>query len=289
MAHILQIGCGDLGSLLVQGYLQAGHQVTVFRQSPIPAPTGAQTLYGNIVTQQGLDALSALDVDIVVYCVAPPAGDAQSYEQYYYQGLKHVLSALRLTSLQHVFFVSSTRVYGENAGGQISDTDIATPADRGGEILLAAESLLDTLPCGHTALRLSGIYGPNRLYLLRMAQDVAKWPATVQWTNRIHEQDVVGFALHLIARLSSHASLASHYIVTDSLPVKQHKVLTWIAQQLGWKLGEPPASQEMYGKRLLNQGLIDSGYRLQYANYQLGYAQVIQHYLQARESCKTVN
>lgn len=289
MAHILQIGCGDLGSLLVQGYLQAGHQVTVLRKSHLPVPDGAQVLYGDVVTDEGLEGLAHLTADVLVYCVAATASDDENYAQHYYQGLKHVLAAVKNNPIKHVFFISSTRVYGQNAGEQITDADKPLPADRGGEILLEAEALLNNLLCGHTALRLSGIYGPKRQYLLRMAQDVSKWPQAIQWTNRIHEQDAVGFLLHLLKQLDIGKSVATHYIVTDSLSVPQHEVLFWIAKQLAWELGEPPASEEMYGKRLLNQGLIDSGYRLQYANYQLGYAQVIQHYLQAGESCKTVS
>lgn len=287
--HILQIGCGDLGRLLVQGYLQAGHAVTVLRKSQLPVPDGAKVLYGDVVTGEGLESLANVYADVLVYCVAATASDDENYAQHYYQGLKHVLQALKNNPIKHLFFISSTRVYGQNAGEQICDADEAIPADRGGEILLEAEALLNNLSCGHTALRLSGIYGPKRQYLLRMAQDVSKWPQAIQWTNRIHEQDAVGFLLHLLAHLDKGKKVATHYIVTDSLPVPQHEVLVWIAQQLSWKLGEPPRSQQMHGKRLLNQGLIDSGYRLQYPHYQLGYTKVIQHYLQAGESCKTVS
>lgn len=280
--HILQIGCGDLGSLVVQGYLQAGYQVTVLRKSKLPVSDGAKVLYGDVVTREGLDSLVSVVADVLVYCVAATASDDENYTQHYYQGLKHVLQAIKNNPIKHVFFISSTRVYGQNAGEQIADADEAIPADRGGEILLEAEGLLNELSCGHTALRLSGIYGPKRQYLLRMAQDVSKWPQTVHWTNRIHEQDAVGFLLHLLTQLQADKPVAKHYIVTDSMPVPQHEVLTWIAQRAGWKVGEPPASKQMQGKRLLNHGLIDSGYRLQYADYQLGYAQVIEYALQTR-------
>lgn len=242
--HILQIGCGDLGRLLVQGYLQAGHAVTVLRKSHLPVPDGANVLYGDVVTGEGLESLAhvitEVPADVLVYCVAATASDDANYTQHYYQGLKHVLAAVKNNPIKHVFFISSTRVYGQNAGEQITDADKPLPADRGGEILLEAEALLNNLSCGHTALRLSGIYGPKRQYLLRMAQDISKWPQTIQWTNRIHEEDAEGFVLHLLTQLEAGKALATHYIVTDSMPVSQYEVLTWIAHQLGWSVAKPP-------------------------------------------------
>lgn len=268
--RVLQIGCGSLGALIAQATLAQGHALTIVRRTPAPVPDGADVLYHDVVSGGPLPALQA---DIVLYCLAPVAG--QDYRQTYIEGLRHVLRQLDLASLKHVFFVSSTAVYGERAGEWVDDDTPAQPVEDNGRLLLEAERCLQSLPCGHTALRVSGIYGPQRLYLLRLLQQPERWPTQVQWTNRMHEQDVAAAVVHLYQRLSSGASLPTHCILTDGAPVPQHEVLQWLAGQLQVQAPPTPAALPVSGKRIRNSYLRQTGFQPQFADYQAGYAAIL--------------
>lgn len=273
--QVLQIGCGALGSLIAQATLARGHALTIARRSDKPVPEGAQWLQVDVVNGAGVSALVALKPDILLYCLAPASGGEQAYRETYYQGLQQVLAHMASASLKHVFFISSTRVYGEHAGEWVDDTSVAMPADAGGQILLDAEHLLADLPCGNTALRVSGIYGPDRRYLLRMAQQPQSWPQQSHWTNRIHELDVVGALMHFYDAVAQEQSLHPHYILSDNSPVMQHEVLQWIAAQMGWPQPATPSAPDATGKRLRNQRLHGSGYVLQFPDYRAGYTPIL--------------
>lgn len=273
--QVLQIGCGALGSLIAQATLARGHALTIARRSDKPVPEGAHLLQVDVINGEGLSELGTLKPDILLYCLAPASSDEQAYHETYYQGLQQVLAHMASASLKHVFFISSTRVYGEHAGEWLDDTSVAMPADAGGQVLLDAEHLLADLPCGNTALRVSGIYGPDRRYLLRMAQQPQSWPQQAHWTNRIHEQDVVGALMHLYDAVARGQALYPHYILSDNTPVLQHEVLQWLAAQMDWPQPVTPPSKPVTGKRLRNQRLQASGYRLQFPDYRAGYASIL--------------
>ena len=271
--RILQVGCGGLGSLIAQATLAQGHELTIVRRSHKAVPLGAQVLYLDVVAGKGLSTLHTIKADILLYCLAPVEG--QSYQQTYVEGLRHVLAHVSLSQLKHVFFISSTGVYGEQQGEWIDDDTPAIPVDAEGQVILEAERLLDELDCGHTALRVSGIYGAKRLYLLRLLQNPARWPTKTHWTNRIHELDVAAVVVHLYQHLADGKSLPGHCILTDGVPAAQHEVLQWLAAQQNLPAPETPPLQPQSGKRIRNGFLQQTGFKLQFADYRAGYASIL--------------
>src|SRR5690606_2758079 len=123
-----------------------------------------------------------------------------------------------------------------------------------------AEALLGGLHCGHTVLRLSGIYGPGRTRLLRLAAEPASWPAHNAWTNRIHRDDAAAFADFLIRRVLEREPVEDCYIVSDSEPVPQYTVLMWLAQQLGKSAPTSVVPAVAGGRRLDNARMLQSGF-----------------------------
>lgn len=271
--RILQIGCGGLGTLIAQAALAQGHDLTIVRRSRKPVTPGAQALTLDVVRGVGVSALAAVPADILLYCLAPVEG--QSYQQTYVEGLRHVLANVSMDSLKHVFFISSTGIYGEHHGEWIDDDTPAIPADAEGQVMLDAERLLDGLTCGHTALRVSGIYGPQRLYLLRLLQNQERWPRQTHWTNRMHEQDVAAAVVHLYQQVADGKALPGHCILTDGIPATQHEVLQWLAAQQQLPAPATPPLQPQSGKRIRNRFLQHTGFKLQFADYQAGYASIL--------------
>lgn len=271
--RILQIGCGGLGTLIAQAALAQGHDLTIVRRSRKPVTPGAQALTLDVVRGVGVSALAAVPADILLYCLAPVEG--QSYQQTYVEGLRHVLANVSMDRLKHVFFISSTGIYGEHHGEWIDDDTPAIPADAEGQVMLDAERLLDGLTCGHTALRVSGIYGPQRLYLLRLLQNQERWPRQIHWTNRMHEQDVAAAVVHLYQQVADGKALPGHCILTDGIPATQHEVLQWLAAQQQLPAPATPPLQPQSGKRIRNRFLQHTGFKPQFADYQAGYASIL--------------
>lgn len=266
---ILIVGCGDLGSTVAEQLTQLGMRVIGVRRT-VQAMAGVTMMQADVTQPTTLAQLCHLHPDIIIYCVAAMAQSDEAYLAAYVVGLSNVLATqVNNPQLQHVFFTSSTRVYGLDSDGMLDEASPVSPVDYGGERLLEAEAQLATLTCSSTVLRLSGIYGPGRTRMIRLAQSLETWPAHNHWSNRIHQEDAAGFIVHLVAnKLADNPPLAI-YIVTDSAPATQHEVLSWISQAS--RLPSLPIADVTGGKRLANRAMLATGFQLKYPNYQVGY------------------
>ena len=270
---MLIAGCGDLGCELGRQLLAQGIAVTGLRRSDSPLPQGIVAIRADVTAPDSLRGLAALQPQVLVYSVAATASDDDSYRRHYVQGLSNLLAALRdSTTLRHVFFVSSTRVYGQQGGMVLDERVPAWPADFRGRRLLEAEALLHALHCGHTALRLSGIYGPGRTRLLRLAADPATWPAQNAWTNRIHRDDAAAFIGFLVRRILANQPVEDCYIVSDSEPAPQYTVLLWLARQLGVDVSAVAVPTAAGSRPLGNARMLGTGFQLAFPDYRAGYS-----------------
>lgn len=272
MAKILIVGCGDLGAAMALRLQQAQHEVIGLRFSSKPLPAGIALIQADVTAPDSLHALVTLCPDMIIYCIAAGAQTDAAYHAQYVSGLRNVLATqAENPRLQHVFFVSSTRVYGQVTTELLDDNVIAVAADFGGERLLEAEALLKHLPCNATVCRLSGIYGPGRLRMINLAKSDKDWPLQNSWSNRIHRDDAAAFIVFLVQQLLAAKTVLPCYIVTDSKPVSQYEVLNWIAEKLHGSNYVPKHKPPSGGKRLSNTAMLASGFKLQYPDYQAGY------------------
>lgn len=242
------------------------------RRSQAPLPSAIRLISGDVTKPATLHVLEKVQPQILLYCVSASEQSDQSYRAHYVDGLRHVVNALQNgNSLQHIFFTSSTRVYGQHGGEALDETTAAIATDFGGRRLLEAENLLDDLPCPATRLRLSGIYGPERLRTLMLAGQPEKWPLQNQWTNRIHRDDAAAFTVFLIENLLKQHAVADRYIVTDSCPAPQREVLEWLARQMGIHPANAEPLSVAGGKILSNTRMLATGFQLRYPSYREGY------------------
>ncbi len=276
MAQILIVGCGDLGTAIANLLHESQHEVIGLRISAQQLPLGMQTIQADVTKLNTLNDLKKLNPHIIIYCVAATAQTDENYHAHYVQGLKNVLATqTENPNLHHVFFVSSTRVYGQQTQDMLDENIPAIPTDFGGERLLEAENVLSQLGCKTTVLRLSGIYGPGRLYLVNTAKDINRWPVSNSWSNRIHRDDAAAFIAFLVQKTSHKQAIESCYIVTDDMPTLQYSVLNWLATQQGVDVSEIQTPATQGGKRLSNQRLRATGFQLQYPDYQAGYSKIL--------------
>ena len=275
--QILIVGMGDLGLEVAKRLLAEGKQVIGVKRSLLPQ-SAMKIIQADVTQPDSLQALSALHPQVLIYCVAAAGQSDAEYKAAYVDGLRHVLATQQHNkNLKHVFFVSSTRVYGQDTQDLLDETVAAVPVDFGGERLMEAEQLLRQLPCKATVLRLSGIYGPGRLRMMHLAQSAVAWPKQNSWSNRIHRDDAAAFMVFLTKRVFSGEGIEDCYIVTDSCPVPQYTVLSWIAKRL--HCGQPEPLPISGGKRLNNQRMVATGFKLQYPDYKAGYQSLINEVL----------
>ncbi|MCB5188106.1 SDR family oxidoreductase [Methylobacillus caricis] len=273
MSHVLIAGCGDLGLELLRNLRASGFEVTGLRRSSQSLPDGASLIQADVTDPESLSVLTELEVDILVYCVAASEHSDESYRASYVDGLRNVLSVLSSTRLAHIFFVSSTSVYGQETDQFLDEDTPALASDFSGKRMLEAEALL----AGHPAsiLRFSGIYGPGRHRMIELAKEPQRWPARNGWTNRIHRDDGAAFIQFLIQRVQAGQLLDAIYLVTDQQPLPVYDLLMWLAKQQQVKIPEMEIPVVAGNKRLNNQRMRSTGYHFIYPDYQAGYTALL--------------
>ena len=274
---VLIIGCGQLGFSIVNNADPDVFKLYGFSRSLRKSPASIEMHQVDILKTEAIDAIKLVNPEIIIYAVSADTQSIESYQDHYVLGLKKTYEAiLELDHFKHLFFVSSTRVYGQKTTKILSELDIAEPSDYGGEALMEAETVARQLKDKATILRLSGIYGPNRKRMIQLAQsNPGNWPATNNWSNRIHEEDAARFIVFLMKRIMMQESIEPIYLVTDGVPTKQYDVLTWIRNrlQLTTDTIELPILES--GKQLQSVLLNQTGFVLKYPDFTYGYEAII--------------
>ena len=275
-AKVLIVGCGDLGVELAR-QLQSQDLIPIGLRRSLNVDSSFDYIQADVTQPSSLSVVSNLNPDFLVYCVAASAQTDESYRQHYVEGLRNVLNALDgAIRLKHVFFVSSTRMYGQTKDALLDENTVPQDMDFGGIRLLEAENILKQAGKSwtHTALRLTGIYGPGRNRMLKLVANPSDWPIHNTWSNRIHRDDAAAFIVHLIQMLLDGKTTQDCYVVTDSCPVSQYEVLLWIAKQMGIEI-EGSMPEIVGGKRMSNQRMLSTGFCLKHPDYKIGYSAML--------------
>jgi nucleoside-diphosphate-sugar epimerase len=270
MADILIVGCGDIGAQLGQQLIDQGHRVTGLKRRPPAAGSAIRYLAADIA-----DAAALLNVetgfDLLFFIVAADGRDPQSYRAVYQTGVRNVLE--RFSGIPCIF-VSSTSVYGQAQGEWVDETSEAEADNPNSRLIRQAEKQVLAANADNTLVRFSGIYGPGREYLVRLA---ASRPAIQQtppyYTNRIHRDDCAGILAFLGGQRLAGRALEACYLASDDDPAPMWEVVSWLAER---QHCSPPAikvagDDAPMNKRCNNARLKALGYRLLYPSYRQGY------------------
>ena len=279
MAKILIIGCGSIGTQLAHVLSANGHRVTgLKRNSPKTAADPINYFTADMTAPADLNDL-ATDFDTVYFIVSPDGRNEQSYRDIYESGLNHLLKHFsRAGSNPQWIFVSSTSVYGQSQGEWVDEDSIAQPANVTSQLIRQAEQKLLALNADNIIVRFSGIYGPGRESLLRMArQTLAIQQHPPYFTNRIHQQDCVGVLAFLLERRLAGVALEQCYLASDDDPAPMWEVVSWLAEHLSC---QPPTVKSIdpdsvMNKRCNNQRLKALGYQFHYPGFKDGYLELI--------------
>lgn len=196
--HILFIGYGKTSQRVAKQLFTLGHQITTISRSP-KTDHDMTHLLQDI---QQLDLSQIQPVDAVYVLLAPSRNTAlssiETYQQTYLNSVPSIVAALKDHPVKRIIVVSSTRVYGENAGERIDDETVPKPKDVQGQLLLQMEHLWQqAYPEQCVIVRPSGIYGASVARMLKLAESTISYP-NIHWSNRIHIDDLASFLAYLL-------------------------------------------------------------------------------------------
>lgn len=265
-ATVLIAGAGDLGLRLAQRRALRGDGVLALRRRASLAEglhANVRAVAADVVTGEGFAALPRR-VEALVFCAAPDRREEAAYRALFVDGLPRVLDAVQAT---RIVFVSSTAVYGEDAGEWVDEATPPRPAAFNGRVLLDAEACVHA--AGGTALRPSGLYGPGRTMLLRRARE--GMPGRNHWTNRLHLDDAAAALDALLDR----DRLDPVYCASDDAPALERDVLAWMREREGLP-PVPPLDGPQTGRRVSNTRLRGADWVPRHPDWRSGYTPLLE-------------
>lgn len=251
--ELLIFGCGFLGLRVAKQWIAAGGTVRAITRPPAgsPLPPGEEPVPASAAPHKSAQlralgitpvvadlmhpeelckAVANHPIDRVLYCVGYDRSSPVSKESLYIDGLTSAIETLSGRARRFVY-VSSSSVYGQDDGSWVDEDSPTEPDSDGGRTCLRAEQRLrDRLPDA-TILRMSGLYGPERL-LVRLDQLRAGVPIggnPEAWLNLIHGDDA---AAACVAALQA-PSPGPLYLVSDDQPLRRRDYFEVLARQIG--------------------------------------------------------
>lgn len=224
----------------------------------------------DLLNPESLSFLSASEFSEITHILYAPSPDSRTEAHYagvYSLGLPRLLNSLPvgcLNRLQRCVLVASSAVWGPSDNW----VDENTPAERTNfraiSLLEAEDALHASLsPGAGVSLRLSGLYGPRRLQLLKglQAGTITAPDGPGHWANRIHIDDAARACAHLLTMTNPQPL----YIGTDNCPMPTAQLYDALAQLMG----APSPTRQLRapsGKRLSNARLRASGWTPEWPN-----------------------
>ena len=238
--HILIAGCGWLGGAVAQALVARGDRVTGIRTSPERAEPlralGIEPLGLDLAAPGAAEAIP--EVDAILALQAARGGGEASYQRAYLDANRTLLEAASRQHLQAFVHTGSTGLFGQRDGSDVDEGTPPAPTTPEGGVLVAAEArILAAATRGVPAriVRLSGLYGPGRLWLLNgVAQgSITLGPGDDAWLNACSQEDAVRTVVAALDRGRDGAI----YHATDAQPMRRREVITWVAERLGMTAG----------------------------------------------------
>lgn len=230
---VLILGCGFTGAVLAQRLAFKGRPVVGTTRSDLQASV-IRTRGAEPVLMDTSD-LSPLNkhrgrFSAVVSMIPPRMSRDGTYEDAHGE----LLAFFADQPVSAFVYVSSTSVYGDKAGEVVTEATPCTPDSPRGEARLAIERQVLESGLPGMVVRPSGIYGPGRSMLHRLAAGRYRLVGGgVAITNRIHVRDLAGIIEAAIAR----GEAGKVYLASDAAPTPSGEVARYAVET--WGLPEP--------------------------------------------------
>ncbi|HVP67060.1 MAG TPA: NAD-dependent epimerase/dehydratase family protein [Anaeromyxobacteraceae bacterium] len=271
--HVLVAGAGWLGMAIARALSSRGDRVTAVRRDPGQAAllrsAGAEPLFLDLASPQAARLLPT-DMAVVVACQAASGDGVEPYRLAYLDANRTLLEAARRANARAFVYTGSTGVFGQRDGSEVDESTAPAPAGAGAEVLAEAEALVLGGGVPSMVLRLSGLYGPGRLWPVERvrAGKLALGPGDDAWMNFCHLDDAVAAVLSAVDR----GRPGAVYHATDAGPARRRDVVEWVSSRLGIPVPRAPEgsrapegpNRRIRGERtraLLGLGLVHPSFR----------------------------
>lgn len=235
--HVLIAGCGWLGCAVAERLLARGDRVTGIRSDPGRAEhlreLGIEPLAVDLAEPASRTQIPK-DVDAILALQAARGEGEAAYRRAYLDANRTLLDFARQQTVRAFVYTGSTGLFGQTDGADVDELTPPQPATVSGTLLEAAEQAIlaeaaDGLPT--RIVRLSGLYGPGRLWLIdRVRRGLMTMGAGDEaWMNACHQDDAVTTVLAALDRGRDGAV----YHATDIEPMRRREVITFLAERLG--------------------------------------------------------
>jgi len=280
--RVLIVGCGYVGLPLGAELVRLGHQVFGLRRSAAEElrAAGITPLRADITQLESLEKLTP-NFDWVVNCAASGGGSGDEYRQLYLEGNRNLLTWLAKSPPRKFVYTSSTSVYAQNDGSEVTEQSPTQPAAATAQVLVETEKLLlaaarNGFPA--LVLRVAGIYGPGRGYAFKqfLSGEARIEGEGARFMNMVHLHDLIGI---IIAALE-HGRCGEVYNAADNEPVTQLDFYKWLAEELHRPMpSRVAASEEAWRKRGVTNKRVSNaklraelGYQFKFPDFRAGYA-----------------
>lgn len=276
---LMIVGCGDVGSRLGRQLAARDWRVHGLRRTVAALPLEVLPVAGDLGQLECPDTWPVGRLDYLVFCAAASQHDEAGYRAAYVEGLRNTLGWLqqRGQTPRRLLFVSSSGVYAQRDGEWVDESSPAQAQSYSGSVMLEAEQLALHSGIPASVVRLTGIYGPGREWLLRQVREgyrVASEPPL--YANRIHAEDAAGLLAALLEADRSGAVLEDCYLGVDNEPAALHEVVGWLREQLGvthW--ADEQTVRRAGSKRCSNARARALGWTPRYPSFREGYAAIL--------------
>jgi len=284
-------GCGYVGTALARCLIQAGCRVGALTRNEEKAAALREIGLSEVIVEQ-LDShswhhLVQGSYTSVVNCVSSAGGGIDGYRKSYVDGQRSILEWAKSQEIRAYVYTSSTSVYPQDAGVWVDETADNRAAPPTGQVLLESETLLANENSGLSrwyVLRLAGIYGSGRHFLLNQLRDGGgEIPGFGDYAmNMIHLEDIVSSIRAALCAVAP----CGVYNISDNAPTTKQEVLSYLASQLN--MPTPVFNPNKVSERLKRRGgrmphrYISNakarnqlGWEPKYPSYREGYAELI--------------
>lgn len=239
---LLIFGCGYIGSAVVVASRNRGWEVTALTRNPDTAlvlrSNGCRVVLADLADQAWHSAISH-EQDYVLNSVSSGGHGVDGYWHSYVEGTKSILAWAADGVAATFVYTGSTSVYPQHSGEVVDEDSTVGGGSAASEPLLEAERLVRTSNCFDRwfILRLAGIYGPKRHYLLdQLRAGATEFPGTgMHRLNLAFQEDIVSAILACFdAPAEIHRAV---FNVAGDVAVPKSEVVNWLADETG--VGRP--------------------------------------------------